>query len=179
MLRIFTAAALALSLSACTIKPATDYVLGHDFSQYKNFAFASRPEGEAVSIDGSRIEKAVARTLNQKAIKQTDQQQADLLVDYRIDSATELESYGGSVGIGVSRSRGRGIGSIGMSTPNHYRERKYGKIIIEFLNPASDSVVWSSISQSQLAETMGPEKRAEFINGQIELMLSTYPPVQK
>ncbi|WP_019614126.1 DUF4136 domain-containing protein [Psychromonas ossibalaenae] len=179
MLRIFTAFLLVLSISACTIKPATDYVIGHDFSQYKNFAFAAPLEDETVSIDGSRIEKAVALQLSRKGIKQTGRQQADLLVDYRIDSATELESYGSSIGIGVSRGRGRGVGTIGMSTPSHYRERKYGKIVIEFLNPLSSSVVWHSISQSQLGETMGPEKRAEFIKTQVELMLSTYPPQEK
>ncbi|WP_028863905.1 DUF4136 domain-containing protein [Psychromonas aquimarina] len=179
MLRIFTALLLVCSISACTIKPATDYILGHDFSQYKSFAFASPTEDETVSIDGSRIEKAVTQLLIQKGIKHTVPEQADLLVDYRIDSATELESYGSSLGIGVSRGRGRGIGTVAMSTPTHYRERKYGKIVIEFLNPENRSVVWHSISQSQLGETMGPEKRAEFIGTQVELMLSTYPPQGK
>ncbi len=175
MLRIVLSALLSLSVLACTVKPATDYLVEHDFSQYKDFAFVRAPEDAVASIDSSRIESAVVAQLKQKGLRQTDVKSADLLVDYRVDSATELESFGSSLGFGVSRGRG----SIAMSTPTRYRERKYGKLVLEFLDPASQSIVWSSISQSQLKETMGPDKRAEFITKQIDLMLSTYPPQPK
>jgi len=66
-----------------------------------------------------------------------------------------------------------------MSSPTRYRERNYGKLVIEFLNPASQSIVWRSISQSPLNETMGSAKRTQFISAQIKLMLSNFPPQQK
>jgi hypothetical protein len=175
MLRIIISVLLSLSVLACSVKPATDYVIDHDFSQYKNFAFVAIPKDAVVSIDSSRIEDALITSLSQKGIRQTTQEQADFLVDYHIDSVTELESYGGSIGVGIFR----GGGGIGMSSPTRYRERNYGKLVIEFLNPTSQSIVWRSISQSPLSETMGAVKRAEFITAQIELMLSNFPPKDK
>lgn len=175
MLRIIISVLLSLSVLACSVKPATDYVIGHDFSQYKKFAFVATPADAVVSIDSSRIENALVASLSQKGISQTTKEQADLLVDYHIDSATEFESYGSSIGVGIFSGRG----GIGMSSPTRYRERNYGKLVIEFLNPSSQSIVWSSISQSPLSETMGTEKREEFITDQIKLMLSDFPPKGK
>ncbi|MFT6926751.1 MAG: hypothetical protein ACJAZP_002371 [Psychromonas sp.] len=172
MLRIIAAVLLTLSVSACSVKPATDYVIGHDFSQYQSFAFVTTPKDAVVSIDSARIETAVVTSLSQKGISQTTKEQADFLVDYHIEKATELESFGSSIGVGIFGGRG----GIGMSSPTRYRERNYGKLVLEFLNPNSQSIVWSSISQSPLNETMGTDKRAEFISAQITLMLSDFPP---
>ncbi|ABM03519.1 conserved hypothetical protein [Psychromonas ingrahamii 37] len=175
MPRIIIFVLLSLSVLACSVKPATDYVIGHDFSRYQHFAFVATPKDGVVSIDSSRIEHALIRSLSQKGISQTTKEQADLLVNYYIESATELESYGSQIGVGIFS----GGGSIGMSSPILYRERYYGKLFIEFLNPTSHSIVWRSVSQSRLLETMGTVKRAEFITAQIELMLSDFPPKDK
>ena len=175
MLRIMISILLSFSVLACSVKPATDYVIGHNFSQYKNFSFVVPPKDTVVSIDSSRIEQALVESLSQKGIIQTTKEQADLLVSYHIDSATELESYGSSIGVGIFSGRG----SIGMNSPTRYRERNYGKLVIEFLNPTSQSIIWRSISQSPLNETMGTVKRTEFINAQIKLMLSNFPPQGK
>jgi hypothetical protein len=175
MLRIIAAVLLTLSVSACSVKPATDYMIGHDFSQYKNFAFVAPPKDVVVSIDSARIEDALIRSLSQKGISQTTKEQADLLVEYHIESATELESYGSNIGVGIFSGRG----GIGMSSPTRYRERNYGKLVIEFLNPTSQSIVWRSISQSPLNETMATDRRTQFISAQIKLMLSNFPPLEK
>ena len=175
MLRIMISVLLSFSVLACSVKPATDYVIGHDFSQYKHFAFVAPPKDEVVSIDSSRIENALVASLSLKGISQTTKEQADLLVDYHIESATELESYGSSIGVGIFSGRG----GFGMSSPTRYRERNYGKLVIEFLNPTSQSIVWRSISQSPLNETMGTDKRTQFIAAQIKLMLTNFPPQQK
>lgn len=172
MLRIIILFLFSLSVLACSVKPATDYVIEHDFSQYKNFAFVAAPKDAVVSIDSSRIEHALTMSLSEKGISQTTQEQADLLVNYHIDNTTELESYGGRIGVGIFSARG----GIGMSSPTRYRERNYGKIVIEFLNPSSRSIVWRSISQSPMNETMATVKRMAFITAQIKLMLSHFPP---
>ncbi len=176
-LRIILPVLLSLSLLGCSTKPVSDYAVEHDFSQYKTFAFAAAPEGAVLSIDSGRIERATAAQLSSKGIKQTDLPSADLLVKYRIESATELEPYGGSIGVGVGIYRRRG--GISMRTPPRYRERKYGKIVLEFLNPVSKTIIWRSVSQSRLTETMSSQKRANFINNEIGLMLKNYPPQAK
>ncbi|MGY5451632.1 DUF4136 domain-containing protein [Agarivorans sp. MS3-6] len=172
MYRFFIIACVASLTVACTVKPATDYNVDQDFSQYQDFAFSPMPEGAVVSIDAQRIERELTSQLKMKNLQAVTIEQADLLVDYRVDTATELESYGGSFSVGVGRKHG----AIGMSSPDRYKERKYGKLVVEFLDPKTTSIVWRSISQSQLRETMGPESRAKFISEQIALMLANYPP---
>ena len=172
MFRIFAIACLSFMAAACTVKPALDYNVDQDFSQFKDFAFVPKPEDAVVTIDGQRIERELTAQLQAKSIPAVALEEADLLVDYRVDVATELESYGGSFSVGV----GRRHGAIGVSSPDRYKERKYGKLVVEFFDPATNALVWRSISQSQLRETMGPESRAEFINKQIALMLENYPP---
>ncbi|GDY26160.1 DUF4136 domain-containing protein [Agarivorans sp. Toyoura001] len=175
MYRLFIIACLSFTAAACTIKPAVDYNIDQDFSQYKDFAFAPMPEDAVASIDGQRIERELDSQLKAKGLQVVELEQADLLVDYRIDTATELESYGGSFSVGVGRKHG----AIGVSSPDRYKERKYGKLVVEFLDPETKALVWRSISQSQLRETMGPESRAKFINEQVALMLENYPPKAK
>ncbi len=177
MLRIVLSVLLSLSLLGCSTKPVSDYAVEHDFSQYKTFTFVAPPEGSVISIDSGRIESAIASQLSSKGIRQTALPNADLLVNYRIESATELEPYGGSLGVGVGIFRGRG--GISMRTPPRYRERNYGKLVLEFLNPVSTTIVWRSVSQSRLTETMSAEKRASFINKEVALMLKNYPPQPK
>lgn len=172
MLRLFIIALLSLATTACTIKPATDYLSSHDFSQYKSFAFVASPAGVPESIDSARIKSAVVTHLKPKGLEQTDISDADLQVAYRIEDETELEQSGITTSFGFSRSHG----GIAMSTPAEFNERKYGKLVLEFLDPTSQSIVWKSISQKQLHETISTEQRTEFINNEIILMLNAYPP---
>jgi hypothetical protein len=41
MLRITIFVLLSLSVLACSVKPATDYVIDHNFAQYQHFAFVA------------------------------------------------------------------------------------------------------------------------------------------
>lgn len=172
MLRLFFITLLSLSLGACAVKPATDYRSNQDFSQYTTFAFAALPEGSVDSLDDSRIRDAVKVQLEQKGLRKANIKDADLHVLFRIDSESELESFGSTASFGVSRNKG----SIAMSTPVKYQENKYGKLVLELLDSKTQSIVWKSISQRRLQETIKVEKRTKFINDEITKMLAEYPP---
>ncbi|WP_432463972.1 MULTISPECIES: DUF4136 domain-containing protein [unclassified Agarivorans] len=172
MYRVFSIALFTLLSVACTIQPATDYQVGQDFSQYHHYAFVAGADDAVQSLDEQRIKAELAAQLEQKGLQMVAAEQADLLVDYRVDSASELEALGGSFSVGF----GSRHSAIGMSSPDRYKERKYGKLVVELLDQQNQTIVWRSISQSQLKETMGPESRAKFIAEQITLMLAQYPP---
>lgn len=172
MIRILLIALLSFTLSACTVKPTTDYRSNQDFSQYRTFAFSTPPEGSIESIDDSRIRDAVLLQLEQKGVRKVDKQDADLHVLFRIDSESELESFGSSAGFGLSRNKT----SIALSTPVKYQENKYGKLVLELVDAKTQSIVWKSISQRRLQETIKVDKRTQFINTEITNMLSEYPP---
>ena len=171
MLRLFFTALCVLSLSACSVTPATDYRSDSDFSKYSTFVVL--PEGAIDSIDGSRIRDAVIIQLEQKGLSKTDIESASLQVLYRIENETEIQSSGGSGSFGYQFGK---KSSVRMSTPVNYYERKYGKLVLELLDSNSQSIIWKSISQNKLNETAKPETRTEFINKEIALMLSAYPP---
>lgn len=175
MLRLFFSALLALSISACTIKPTTDYRIEHNFSQYTSFAFSPIAEDMHDSIDDARIKNALLVQLAQKSLIKTDLKEASLQVIYRMESEAELEPFGLSTGFGYSR---RGSSLI-ITKPNHYSEREYGKLVVEFLDPKTNTIVWKSISQKRLPETLRTKKRAEFINKEIAVMINAYPPATK
>lgn len=175
MLRFITPLLLCSFLFACTATPVSDYALNHDFSQYKTFTFVTSPEKSVSSIDSKRIENETAAQLKVKGLSQTETQSADLQINYRLEMTTEIESNGGTFGFGI----GLGRAGIGMSTPSSYNENHYNKLVLEFINPASKSIIWQSISQNKLTETMSAQQRNDFIVKEITLMLSDYPPQTK
>jgi len=172
MIRLLFITLLALSITACAIKPATDYRSSQDFSQYTTFAFAALPEGVADSLDNSRIREAVVSQLENKGLSQVDLKDADLQVLFRIEDESEIEGFGSAASFGFSRNK---MG-VAMSTPVQYHENKYGKLVLELLDTNTQSVVWKSISQKKLQETTRVEKRTQFINDEIVMMLAEYPP---
>lgn len=172
MFRLFFISLLSLLLSACAIKPIADYRSHQDFSQYTDFSFAPLPEEAIQSIDSTRIRDALSATLQQQGFMKADITEANFQVSYHIESETELEQIGLTTGIGFSRGRG----GIAISSPSNYYERAYGKIVVELLDPATKSIVWRSVSQQQLRETMSSEQRSEFIRNEIALMLADFPP---
>jgi len=175
MLRLFFITLLSLSLAACAVKPSTDYRSTHNFTQYTTFAFTGIAEGVPESLDSARIKDAVITQLEKKGLTKTDIQTANLQVAYRIESATELEQSGNNVGFGFGSKHSR----IAFSTPAQYYEREYGKLVIELIDPVTQSVVWQSISQRQLQESISTDKRTEFISSEVTLMLNSYPPATK
>ncbi|WP_026958445.1 DUF4136 domain-containing protein [Aliagarivorans taiwanensis] len=175
-MKIWISAFMVLLLAGCTVKPATDFDATQDFSQYRSFDFLPFPEGQPKGLDDRRLENALGQQLQLNGLTR-DEQAPDLLVAYRIDEAFILEEQGGasvSYGVGFG-SRRSGVGMV-MSSPVRLQERRYGKLVVELIDPGAESVVWSSISQSQLRETMKPEAREQFIQRQLELMFEAFPP---
>ena len=175
MIRLFITAFSVLLISACSVTPATDYRADSDFTQYSTFAFAPLPKGTIDSIDGSRIKDAVTLQLEQKGLHKAELENANLQVRYRVENETELQSSGGSGSYSYIHKRSM----VRMSTPVNYTERKYGKLVLELLDPTNQSIIWKSISQNKLNETAKPQTRTEFINKEIALMLNAYPPAVK
>ncbi len=161
---------LALFLAGCSLAPRTDFNSNIDYDQYVSYQFVNAEAPR--TLDGQRIENALNSQLPIKGIQSVDGDLAPLMIQYRIDDETELQSYGTSIGFGYT-SRNAGIG---MSTPERYREVKYGKLVIEFIDTETNQIIWQAISQNRLTESMSPIKREAFITKQVEQMLLQYPP---
>ncbi|MDR9830421.1 DUF4136 domain-containing protein [Vibrio sp. FNV 38] len=164
-------------LSGCAASVATDYDAAANFAEYKTYKFEDRGDAP-LSLDGSRIQQAVSNELAVKGITTADQDN-DLVVRFDILEASELRSDGPTFSFGVgSGGRNSRFGyGIGASTPTRVTEIKYGKIVVDLVDSQTNEVVWRSISQRQLRETMKPSTRQEFIVEQVNEMFKEYPVV--
>ena len=160
---------VVIFLGGCARSFVLDYQPDTDFSGYQSYAFA--PVGEARSIDGARIERAVEREIA-SSLSRADPEQADLLVRYRVEDSVRLETSGFGYGLGFGRDR---LG-IGLSTVPDAREVKEGKLVIEMVEREGRQVVWRAVGQRNLTEQMKPESRNALIDRLVRDMFGRFPP---
>ncbi|CAM4330921.1 DUF4136 domain-containing protein [Vibrio agarivorans] len=175
--RSITLLSALVVISGCASSVATDYDASANFSAYKTFQFEDRGDAP-LSLDGSRIQQAVNTELEMKGLSASEQNN-DLVVRFDILEASELRADGPTFSFGIgsgSRHSRMGYG-IGASTPTRVTEIKYGKIAVDLVDSETNEVVWRSISQRQLRETMKPADRQEFIVEQVHEMFKEYPVV--
>ena len=157
--------------SGCAKDVVTDFNSAVDYNNYKTYEFATFSTTQATTLDGKRIEDAIATQLYTKGLTGVNND-ADLLVRHSIVEQSDFQTYGTSFGFGY---RHRSVG-VAYSTPTQIREYRYGKIIVELIDTETNSVIWRSTSQRRLTETMTPSSRKSFIDNQINEMFKEYPP---
>ncbi|WP_087017901.1 DUF4136 domain-containing protein [Thaumasiovibrio subtropicus] len=167
---IYRIALMALFLTGCSMAPRTDFSANVDYSQFDTYQFEDSTAPR--SIDAKRIETALNSQLPEKGITLSHTDEAPLMVIYRIEDERELQSFGTTVGFGY-HSRNMGIG---MSTPERYREVKFGRLVLEFVDTQSNQVVWQAVSTRRLTESMSPQRREAFFEREIREMLALFPP---
>lgn len=163
---------LVLLLSGCAAKVVTDYDSNATFTGYEQWAFAAGENRSYTTLDGSRVEAAVAREMEARGLAQTDAEAADLLVNYRIDEVERLDTTGFSYGLGF----GRGRFGWGLSTAPPVREVREGQLVVELVDTGTDRVVWRGASKRYLNENQSSETRQELIDEVVAEMFTRYPP---
>ena len=74
-----------MALTGCASNVVTDYDSNAVFGNYSSWAFAPKGEDQSfTSLDGGRIESAVERELNRKAMRKVGESEADLLVTWQV-----------------------------------------------------------------------------------------------
>jgi len=158
-------------IAGCSADVATDYDVQLNYNLFKTYSFAARPGNTVISLDSARVESAITAQLNSKGLK-LQEKAADLTVRHYIQQQSDFQSYGTNVGFGYGY---RNVG-VAFSSPNRYREYKYGKLVVELIENDNNQIVWRSISQRKLTDTMTPKSREEFIDEQVSEMFKNYPP---
>ena len=159
---------VVMLVSACTTV-TTDVDKQADFSAYRTFDFGAQAEAPT-SIDCRRIEQGLAEQLEGKGLIKVNSG-GDLSVHHDIVEESELVSSGSSVSFGY------GWNSFGVitSSPERYKERKYGKLVVELVDAKANQVVWKGVSSRKLSESMSSEKRESLIQEEIAKMFESYP----
>ncbi|MGR5237996.1 DUF4136 domain-containing protein [Vibrio alfacsensis] len=162
------AASLVMVITACTTI-TTDVDSQADFSSYKTFDFGKQPDFPT-SLDARRIEQGIAAQLESNGLSRVSSG-GDLYVHHDIIEESELVSTGSSFSVGYGRN------SFGVltSSPERYKERKYGKLVVELVDTKANQVVWKGVSNRKLTESMSTKKREALISEEIAKMFENYP----
>lgn len=173
MARLLMAALIAMALAGCASNVVTDYSSDAAFDNYSTWAFVP-VEGDTnfLSLDGTRVQKAIERELALKSMSKVAEAEADLLVSWRITEEERLEQSGVGLGLGF----GTGNFGWGVSAPPPVREVKEGKLVVELVDTGSKKVIWRAASRRYLNEKQSPQKRGKLIDEVVAEMFSKYPP---
>ncbi|MDV6249991.1 DUF4136 domain-containing protein [Vibrio sp. EA2] len=159
---------LALFMAACTTV-TTDVDKQADFSSYKTFDFGEQG-GAPASIDARRIEQSIGSQLEANGLARVSSD-GDIYVHHDIVENTEFVSSGSNISFGYGWNR---FGVV-TSSPERYRERKYGNLIIELVDKKANQVVWKGLSSRKLTASMDSEKRERLIAEEITEMFENFP----
>ena len=176
MIRTLLISVFALAITGCASKVITDYDSAVAFSNYESWSFV--PDGKGgngfVSLDGSRIRKAIEREMDREKLQKVAADEADLLVAWQIVAEERLERRGSGFGFGL----GFGSGNFGwgISTQPPVEKVEEGKLVVELVDSSSKQVVWRSASQRYLQESQTSESRQKLINKIVTDMFEEYPP---
>ena len=176
-IRLLMAMLISAVLTGCASDAVIDYDQAVRFGQYSSYYFEGRDDENVQSLDASRIEKVLKRELEKEGFTRADKNdQADLMVRYRIDEQRRVESYGPRFGLGF----GFGHHPFRIGGTHHgftrAREIREGELVVELVDPQRQQVIWQGRARRNLTESMGPNERAQLIERVVRAMFDRYPP---
>ncbi len=175
-MRILITIMAVLALSGCASTVVTDYDSTTAFGKYQSWAFAPEDEKQDfLSLDSARVQSAIEREMKREALSQVNNDDADLLVSYKVVEEEKLDSTGFSYGLGL----GRGSFGWGVATAPPVQKVKEGKLVLEFIDTDNSRVVWRAASRRYLNERQSPKARHKLIDEVVADMFKEYPPMKE
>lgn len=169
-IRLFSVA-MVLFLSGCAKSVYTDFDQQFAYQDIQTYDIAVKASTSPVSLDDSRIERALEREMAAKGIKETDTS-PNVTLRYFVQPKTEAIAHGPSISFGYGSRR---FGAR-YETPIRIEERDYGQLVVEMVDNQSNQVIWRAVSNRKLTDSMTPSSKNEFINEQVAAMFADFPP---
>lgn len=172
-------------LTGCSgIRVSQDYAPTTAFDQLQTFAWATAtqaPTGDP-RIDNplrdARIRDAVERVLTAKGFAPAAGAEPTFLIRYQYRLRQKIDASGPSGGIGFgigSYGRHGGI-AIGTGTGGSVSEYDEGSLVIDLLDPATDTLLWRGTGTQRFREYDDPAKTTADIDALVEAILDQFPP---
>jgi hypothetical protein len=178
--RLLMLSAIILLTGCSGIQVNQDYDPATDFKSMTDYDWAEATQEKTgdLRIDNplrdARIRAAVERHLQEKGYLKTSDQTPTFLVRYRYVLRQRVESDNSGVGFGIG-SYGR-HGGIAIGTGNSIREYDQGSLVIDFLDPTSNTLLWRGNGNQRFREYDDPEKTSRDIDTLVDEILSQFPP---
>lgn len=158
----------------------TDYSPSVSLTRYRTFALVSRPDSVSHQLLDDRVRNAIEAQMQEKGLKETDRESADLYVGYGIVDHTHKEVYTTGTGWGWGGRWGWRSYRYGVAWPVDFRSKveKYtdGTVVITMVDAKTQHVIW----QGQAADVISlpvnnPAKATKSIDEAVARILAKYP----
>jgi hypothetical protein len=176
------ALALCAALAACapSINVTQDYDPGAKLTGLRTWAWqpgVAQPTGDP-RLDGglvnARVKSALEAGLAAKGFTPAASDDAadftvafHLAIDRKLDARTIYSGYGPY----------RGWAGGGAQTI--VDQYDVGMLIVDFIHPTSDAVIWRGTAQSRVNQSRDPEERQALVQTAVEKLLAQFPPQPK
>lgn len=174
---------LAMFILGCSgIEVSQDYNPDSDFSRLKTYAWKNKDQQKTgdIRVDSQlmddRIRKATEKKLLEKGFRKSTGQPPDFFMIYTYSISKKIHSTPARTGMGFGyRNYGR-YGTVGIRTETEIDEYDEGLLVIDFLKPDSDIILWRGKSTRIVNTHSTPEKIIQDIHQTIGKMLAQFPP---
>jgi len=168
ILRIILVLSVAVCAFSCsTISVKYDYDPGTNFTNLRTFELLPVPTTEKIDqLNVDRITNAVNAELMAKGLRKTSSN-PDFVVAMHVGKQSKISV----------QDWGYGYGGWGGGLDVYQYEQ--GTLILDFVNPRTNKLLWRAVATDVVAPENTPEKQTEKINKAVAKILSKYPPVQQ
>jgi hypothetical protein len=183
MIKMIFSVVVVLFLSSCsTVEVVQNHDTTVDFSTMKTYAWfdVNEPLSGNVRVDKSDVKqyvrKAVEKVLMAKGYIKGAEVEADFLVTWlgaveKKVTAKNIDHFYRPYGYAALQQDPRWK-KENTPTPNEFPE---GALILDFLDPASQKLVWRGVGKEKVGKAKTPEEVERVISRIVVQILSTFP----
>ena len=169
-MRILSLLLASLLLSACVSPVVIDQQGDITPSQYQTYAFIEQDEDTPRALDDQRARKALESALADKGLLPVSETQADIQVRHFFKREQRYDGNVMQFGFGY----GFNNVAVGASTPVEGEMTEEYKLVVQFVDPASNNVVWQATSRDRLHDEMTSERRQAHIDKAVKEMFERF-----
>ncbi len=173
---------VVIALGCSGVQVSQDYAPGANLTALRTYRWKSPTQEKTGDpridnpLRNERIRAAVDGQLAGKGFVKANDEDPDFLVQYQNLLRRKIESAGTSGGVGFGLGSYGRHGTIAIGTGNDVREYDEGSLVIDFLDPGSDDLLWRGSGNQRYREYKDPEKATRDINTLVENILKQFPP---
>lgn len=169
-MRILSLLLASLLLSACVSPVVIDQQGDITPTQYQTYAFIEQDEDTPRALDDQRARKALESALADKDLQPVSETQADIQVRHFFKREQRYDGNVMQFGFGY----GFNNVAVGASTPVEGEMTEEYKLVVQFVDPASNNVVWQATSRDRLHDEMTSERRQAHIDKAVKEMFEHF-----
>ena len=172
---------LIFLLTACASSPNVnvDYNQDYDFQSISSFHLLppNSPEGDSlpgITLAEQRVQKSIKHAMTAREVSARAIDEASIWVSFLVttEDRQRIQTYNTSLSYGYySRYR---FGGVHWGPEVRTVDYKVGQLIIDFINPATNQVIWRGIGKKELSSNVVSQSD-QVIRDQVNALFNLVP----